>query len=273
MNQPISIEIVSDVSATDYKELRGNPAVVTASSPAMGISGLLLQTRDPLLKNPDLRLAVATALDIPALVDAVSEGLAEANNSIVPLASPFYGPVERQGFSHDAAKVKALLEKAGYKGEKIVMLANQRYKSMYDTAVLAQAMLQAAGINVELAVMEWGAQLDKYLSGDYQMQAFAYSARLDPSLGFEAISGDKDEQPRKVWDNAEARALLEQSMVTSDEAKRQALFDQLHQLFLADVPMIVTHNGVELAAFSSRVEGYRPWPAARPRLWTVRFKG
>jgi len=267
------IEIVSDVSASDYKELQGNPAVTTASSPAMGISGLLLQTRDPLLKNPDLRLAIATALDIPALVDAVSEGLAEPNNSIVPLASPFYGAVEKRGFTHDPAKVKDLLAKAGYKGETIVMLANQRYKSMYDTAVLAQAMLQAAGINVDLSVMEWGAQLDKYLSGDYQMQAFAYSARLDPSLGFEAVSGDKDQQPRKVWDNADARTLLEKSMITSDGAERQTLFDQLHALFIADVPMIVTHNGVELAAFSSKVEGYRPWPAARPRLWMVGFKG
>jgi hypothetical protein len=72
--------------------------------------------------------------------------------------------------------------------------------------------------------MDWAAQLDRYSKGEYQAMAFVYSARLDASLSFEMLMGPKATQPRKVWDNPEAQELLRQSMLTTDTAKRQALF-------------------------------------------------
>ena len=60
--------------------------------------------------------------------------------------------------------------------------------------------------------------------------AFSYSARLDPALSFEMLTGPKGKQPRKVWDNPQAQALLRESMLTrATPAKRQALFDELHR--------------------------------------------
>ena len=121
-------------------------------------------------------------------------------------------------------------------------------------------------------MLEWATQLDRYLKGEYQMMSFSYSARLDPSLNFEMMSGPKATQPRKVWDNPEALKLLAQSMVVADRAKRQALFDQLHEMFLADVPMLVLYNGVDIAASSKHVSGYKGWAAGQPRFWGVTLR-
>ena len=85
------------------------------------------------------------------------------------------------------------------------MITNKRYSFVFDSSVLVQAMAQTAGINIELEVLDWAAQLDRYNRGDYQAMAFVYSARLDPSLSFEMLIGPKATQPRKVWDNPEAR--------------------------------------------------------------------
>jgi peptide/nickel transport system substrate-binding protein len=191
---------------------------------------------------------------------------------VIPAASPYYTDVERQGYTPNIEEAKKLLAEAGYTSQPIKMLVNRKYQSVYDTAILAQALAQQAGINIELEVLDWGAQLDRYTSGDYQTMSFSYSARMDPALSYEMMSGPKDTQPRKVWENPEALKLIQDAMVTSDPKQRQAIFDKLHQMQIEDVPLIVTYNGAEIAAISDRIEGYQPWSASKPRLWNVAIK-
>src|SRR5258708_33658792 len=129
----------------------------------------------------------------------------------------------------------------------------KRDSVVFDCAGLVQAMGQAVGINIEIGVLDWAAQLDRYNRGDYQSMSFVYSARLDASLSFEMLMGPKASQPRKVWDDPEAQEMLRQSMMTDDAAKRQALFDAMHRRFIGGVPMIVVFNGAELAALRKKV--------------------
>ena len=232
-------------------------------------SGLIIQTRDPVMKNQALRQAIAAAIDFPELVANVSNGLGKPNNSPIYMTSKYFGEAEKQGFKYDPAAAKALLQKAGYKGEKITILANKRSSvPSFNTAVIAQAMMQAVGINAEIEVLEWATQLDRYNKGNYQMQAFSYSARFDPALGFEQISGPKDKQPRKIWEDPEALALIQKAMVVTDTAERQKIFDELHKRFIEQVPTIFTHNDLDIIAHNKRVTGVKPW-ASQLQLWEV----
>ena len=101
------------------------------------------------------------------------------------------------------------------------------------------------------------------------MMSFSYSARLDAALNYEMMSGPKATQPRKVWDNPEALTLLAEAMVVADRPRRQAIFDRLHGMFLADVPMLVLYNGVDISGSAPGVKGYKGWAAGQPRLWGV----
>jgi peptide/nickel transport system substrate-binding protein len=267
------IDIVPDVANNEVRELRKSDKVEVAVVSNMGLVGLLIQTRDPLLQNVKLRQAIAAALDVPELVAAVTDGLGKPNNSIVPLMSSYHGPAQKQGYKFDPAAAKKLLQEAGYKGEPIVMLANKRYPQSFDSAVIAQQMLQGIGLNVSIEVLEWATQLDRYNKGNYQMQAFPYSARLDPSLSFESIMGPKDKQPRKVWDDPQSQALLDQSMLVSDKAQRQKLFDELHRRFIDQVPMVMLYNGLDAGVVSRKVKGYQPSILSKPRLWEVTVEG
>lgn len=177
--------------------------------------------------------------------------------------------MQREDVAYDLEASKRLIKEAGYKGEKIVMLANHRYPQSFNAAVIAQQMLQAAGLNVEIEVLEWATQLDRYSKGNYQIQAFPYSGRMDPALSFESITGPKDKQPRKLWDNPEVQALLEKSMVVADTAERQAIFDELHRRFLAEMPMVMLYNGIAGGAMGRKVEGYASSLTSLPRLWEV----
>src|SRR5690606_30802527 len=113
----------------------------------LSLSGILLQTTDPLLQDVRIRKALAMSIDNAQLVQAVGGKAVTYNPSPIPQISGYHGEVQDQGYSYDPEAAKALLQEAGYVGQEIVILTNQQYKSMYDTAVVAQAMLQANGIN------------------------------------------------------------------------------------------------------------------------------
>ena len=266
------IDVISRIQNTDLAEYQARKDIVTDGGPTMEIEGLLFQTRDPALQDVRIRRALMLSLDLPQLVAAVSDGQAKASRSIIPPPSPYYGKPQADLPPRDLAAAKKLLADAGYKGQPIRMITNKRYEAMFDASVLVQAMAQEAGITIELQVLDWATELDRYTKGDYQAMSFGYSARLDPSLSFEMISGDKDKQPRKVWDNPDALALLAKSMQVSGKPERQAIFDQMEEIFRADVPMIPLYAVFQTAAVRANIEGYRSWALGQPRAWGVSIK-
>jgi peptide/nickel transport system substrate-binding protein len=264
-----SLDFIASLSTADLEDIKKRPDVQLSITPTLSLTGILLQSKDPLLEDVRIRRALALSLDTKEIADAVMEGTASANNSALPIGSPFHRAVEDQGYTQNIAEAKKLLVEAGYKGQAIKLIANKRYSFVFDSAVLVQAMAQAVGLKIDIEVLDWAAQLERYSKGDYQAMAFVYSARLDPSLSFEVLTGPKATQPRKVWDNPEAQQMLQQSMLTIDTAKRQALFDEMHRRFIADVPMIVLFNGSELSALRNNVKGYAGWLYPEPRFWGV----
>jgi peptide/nickel transport system substrate-binding protein len=267
-----SLDVANVLSIADYQDLKDKPEVTAQVTQIMDLDAILFQTKDPLLKDVRIRRAIALALDTKEIANAVMQGLAKPNNSALPVSSPYYDAVQATGFKPDLEAAKKLLREAGYKGQPIKMIANKRYVEVYDSAVIAQAMAQQAGINIETEELDWATQLDRYSKGDYQAMSFSYSARLDPSLSYEMLMGPKSVQPRKVWDDPEAQAMLLQSMRTQGKEQRQALFDAMHKRFLDEVPMIVLFNPLEISATRKNVVGFKGWPYGEPRYWGVSLK-
>lgn len=252
---------------TDVPELKSQKQIRIQVASDSAKHTLLFQTRDPLLKNVKLRQAIAASLDIPQIVQAATEGLGTPNASAVSRDSSFYDKVQAQAYHYDPALAQKLLKEAGYKGEKIVIYANKRaHVPSYQVAVMAQAMMQAVGINAQIEVLEWATQLDRYNKGNYQISSFSYSSRLDPALSYEQFSGNKDKQPRKVWDDPQAQALIDESFSELDPAKRQAIFDKLHPLMLAQAPLILLSNGNQPWGVSQRLKGFTVWEG-KPFAW------
>jgi peptide/nickel transport system substrate-binding protein len=140
---------------------------------------------------------------------------------------------------------------------------------MHDVALVAQAMLGSAGLNVDVEVLEFGTQPDRYVRGNYQLMVFNYTPYLDPAFGFARFVGDKSMQTDKVWDDPQASALVLRLMATPDPAARQAYFDQLHHRFVEQAPMAVWASGLVVSAWQRGVTGYAPWAGRKARLWNV----
>jgi peptide/nickel transport system substrate-binding protein len=71
------------------------------------------------------------------------------------------------------------------------------------------------------------------------------------------------------WSNPQADRILAGIKGVSDPARRKGAFEELHQLMIADVPLIEIYNTPVLVGVSKRLAGFRPWALRRPRLFNV----
>ena len=264
-----SLDILDNLAASELTGIRGRPDLKFQLAPILDCYALLIQTRDPLLSDLRLRTAIALTIDTAGLTKAITWGTGSANNSPIPVASPFHGPVEVPLRQPDVAQARRLARAAGYDGRAIQLVTSRRDPQMFDAAVVIQAMAAQAGIHLQIDTVDWPAHLSRYTVGNYQLMVQSFSARLDPTLSFGIFIGDKREEPRKAWDTPGSRELLEQAMASADPAARQAVFDTLTRDFLAEVPAVVLFNSARLSAVRSNVTGYENWMAAQQRLWGV----
>ena len=263
------VDLLSDIPEEDIPAYKAHSDIVVDSAPTMDQNGLLFQTRNSALKDVRIRRAFALAIDVPQIVDTASEGHALPSRSAIPRPSPFYGAAQAAMPARDLAGARRLLAEAGYRGQPIKILTTKRYPNLFTIALLTQAMAQEAGIRVDVEVLDWATLQDRYVRGDYQMLAYSFSSRLDPSLSYAVFSGVKDQDKRKVWDNPTALDLLAKSMSIADKSQRQALFDQLEVKVREDVPAIFLYSQNRVSAAKTYVRGYGGWPLGHVRAWGV----
>ncbi len=231
-------------------------------------TALLIAPDDPLLGKPDMRRAIAHALAHEQIAEFANLGMAPANASPVQVISPFYSTHHSQWLEYNPDKARQLAASAGYQGEPIWLQTNRKYSYMFDNAVAIQAMLQAAGFNVQLQVLDWASQLSHFFRGDFQLSSFGYSSRSHPALLFGTFTGDRSIAKSYQWDNDQARNLVGQ-LATATHADQQHLLDQLYSLMREQVPLIGLYNDHNTDVVRTRVRNYEPWAFGRPRLWGV----
>ncbi|QRM34278.1 ABC transporter substrate-binding protein [Microvirga sp. VF16] len=266
-----NIDLWADVDPSVYAEVKASVAVGTSVAQTAAVYTLPMQNKDPVLKDPRVRRAIAMAIDSQALSQALTAGTSEVNRSLVPVTSRHYGPAQKTGVGYDPEGARRLLTEAGYKGEKIVILTNKQFPIMGDTAIFVEAMLKAVGINAEVEVVEFATQFQRYYSGRYQMTVWNVAPYLDPMFLFDRFIGDKIKQADKVWDSPAAREKLTKLYAAATPEEKQRALDALQQQFVANMPLVVWANDTTIAAFTSRLKGYEAWAGTKPRFWNVGF--
>ncbi|WP_426240476.1 ABC transporter substrate-binding protein [Pararhizobium sp. DWP1-1-3] len=228
-----------------------------------------IQTRDPVLSRPAIRRAMAQALDLDQLVAAASNGTGEANSSMISSDSVYYSDVQKKRLPYDLEAAKKELEASGYKGEPISIIANKRGNvPSFPAAVMAQAMLQQIGLNVQIEVLDYATQVDRRRSGNYQIISQSVTPRLDPALMYSFYVGDKDKNASLMWDDPKARDLMKAAYAEIDPKKRQAIFDEFHELMLQEMPGIFLYDMVDVWGATKALKGQPVWQS-NARLWEV----
>ncbi len=262
------IDVWPRIELSYLKDLEDNKNLTVSSAITPSIYTLAMQTAKGPLQNTVLRRAVSFAIDRKSMVQALTESRSPATGTIIPASSPFYTKSMDATFQYDLARAKQLLKDSGYKNERIKITTNKNYPIMFETGVMIQAFLQAAGINADLEVVDFATQLSRYYAGDYELITWNYTPTLNPALMIDRATGSKASSPAKIWDSLQARTVVD-DILKAPIKEQQPLYDKLNELFLADAPMLVWATGEATSAYSKKVKGYHAWVGRTPRFWNV----
>ncbi len=263
----------AELTATDLPRFENNDQyeILTSTDAELGYLGL---TRiRPLMSDPNVRKAIAHAINRDEIVNTIFEGgLAEPAYTPLPPSVPGYDEsLVELSPQYDVEAAKALLEEAGWvegddgirekDGER---LAPSLYTTTATTsgqlATLIQAQLRLAGIEVEINQLEVAALLDFTPKGEHDMLLLSWGWS-DPDVLYLFLSTDRMETSNRVhYSNPDFDALLVEGQQTMDQEARMAVYLEAQKILLEDLPWVPLYMPITKLAVAKRVQGAQVFP-------------
>lgn len=250
---------------------KGEDSVKVIRNPGLKTTYLAFNMRDKLTGNLAVREAIAHAIDRKPIIDAILKGYAvEATTMLTPSDPYFSKGVEP--ISHNVAKAKAILDKAGLKakpGEPYRFTLSYKTTTNATRQQIAHAIadqLKAVGIKVNVESMEWGRFKKDVEEGRAQMWSLAWVGFKDPDIyryAFATESAPPNGGNRGFYSNPELDKLLAAGRTTIDAAKRKDVYDKVQKLVAAELPYVFLWHEENIAAFSDKLMGYKVYADGR----------
>ena len=290
------VQAIDDVPPNDATKLAANPTVALLRGKSNSVLFLHMdqfreqtplvtdKTGAPLPSNPfkdrRVRLAISKAINRAALVERVMEGMATPAASL--LADGFFGSSPRlKPEPYDPEGARRLLAEAGYPNGFAVTINGPIGRYVNDNLVLLAIapMLVRAGIDTKVVVQPWAPFIAAASAPGYAytMLLIGNSATTgEASFGLRVQFATVDMQRgmggsnRARYSNPRVDSLIDQAMATIDDARREALLQEISEIAIGDqavVPLFHADNLFAVRrglAYTPRAEGYMPAYGIRP---------
>ncbi|WP_144557369.1 glutathione ABC transporter substrate-binding protein [Shouchella miscanthi] len=192
--------------------------------------------------NPDVRRAIAMAINKETILNDLMDGYGRVASAPVPPRVDGHDEnIESIEFDPEAAK--ELLEEAGVENLEVEIRTNDS-----DTRVrMANYMISALeeiGITATMNASDFPTYLEDTANGNHEMYILGWSsatAEADYALAplfhseSSAASGN-----RSFYSNPDVDRLIEEAAVEIDEEKRQELYSEAQQIIVDDAPVVFT---------------------------------
>jgi len=237
-------------------------------APHAGYRQMVFNVVDPPFNSKELRQAVTHAIDRKEILEAAYFGFGEPTDQLYPKGHAWYID-GLSSLSHDPNKARALLKKAGYKGE-IIEIMVQKGEEAEPTTL--QAQLKRVGMNINLRVLDAGAVHSLHRKGEFAFFFGGGSFKVDPwpTYGTEFIC-EPDLKKRSNnaagYCNKEMDVLIKKAEAERDLVKRRALFKQIVAKVLEDVPELPLFFVPRFFTFRKNVKGFTSDSRGSFRWW------
>jgi len=225
--------------------LEKEPTLQVLHAPGTVLWYLAFNTRDPTLRDPRVRQALAYALDRRPLIHYLLRDFARPADSLLPPESWAYNPqVARYDYSPERAR--ELLEAAGYPAVNgvrfhLTMKTGTEESTRLLAAVLQQ-QLREVGIVLDIRTFEFATFFADVTRGAYQMHSLRWvGGNEDPDI-FEYVFHSNKFTPkganRTYYSNARVDALIDQARSRLDQETRKRLYGEVQEILAQDLPYI-----------------------------------
>lgn len=253
------LDIVTGVSPDAIAQL-GNGAGATART-VPGVREYYVAmntlTGGP-LANPDVRIALNHAVNVPTLISTVLGGAAQRTPSLLPQQVFGYDSTI-PSFDFDVAKAKSMLAAAGYPNGFSTQLSASTVDKDVTQAVAGQ--LAAVGVKCDVNVVDATQFKSLLVSGDpHAMGPMYLSGNTGWTLDGESYlqSTIRSNRRQSLWHNKQADALVDKEETSLDSATRKQAFTDLQQLMATNAPYIYLYHASNVYALRDGVEWTMP---------------
>ena len=267
-----------DVSKTaSYKALSSTYTLTHENAP-LSYESIYFNFKNPILgKDLAVRKAIAMAIDHTALINVARRGEAyplctDHGKGYVPVGYDPNAPCPK----YDPAAAKQLLQQDGWvMGSDGVFTKNgQRLEFQYSTTAnnlwraddeqIIQSDLKAIGIKIDIqnypASTFFGSFLLDGIPGKYDIAEFENSFGYDPDDSSLLACNQIPPGGFNIdfYCNHNLDKLYTEEQQTIDPTKRQAIFQQIDQIYLTDFPIVVLYGTYDIAMNKNVTHNYNP---------------
>ncbi|GAA2001243.1 ABC transporter substrate-binding protein [Brevibacterium samyangense] len=255
-------DIVShvDFDQVEQAEGGGNARVEVFQK---GLSGMTFNKKEGSpMASEDLRQAVLASLDMEAIMMGAF-GSEEWFGVDAGLATPeqpaWHTDAGGENYNKpDPARAQQLMDAAGYDNEPIRITVTRDYPDHYNTAIVVEQQLKAAGFNVEMVVTDWPTVLD------------TQNNTMDWELGFSSWSPQSIPTRYTFMSQQSAGAIEDRAFFdavhavnfSSSEEDAQAAMAVMQEEFYRFLPMVKFGNKSGAVGISSEIAEYDIQPGA-----------
>jgi peptide/nickel transport system substrate-binding protein len=235
-----AIDAILDVPLAQASTFKSSTTIkpIIQSTSSIHILELMGKNSEPIRSSAKVRQALAMCLDKAAVQKIAFAGEGRQKWSWVPFGTWAYK--EEAGYPFDPQKAKALLVEAGYPdGFSFSVNLLNGYPEGEKIATIWQAGLQQAGVTLKLQSMERAVWSPAYRAHDFDVSWNVFPGFADPNY---FVAFDLKVHLGDQWQNPEALQLADQAATTLDQAKRKELYAKLQDIFVSDMPVIVTQE-------------------------------
>jgi peptide/nickel transport system substrate-binding protein len=200
---------------------------------------LMINHQEAPTSDKRFRQALAYAIDRQDLVDIAGRGYGLIGSpGLIPSDNDWYNS-EIEQYSHNLAKAKDLLDKAGYQGEEIELLVKGGRTTEERIGELITEDLKDAGINVNLRTLDSKTVDSKVKEWDFDLALSGHGGLIgDPNFLARNTVDMTSFNSARYDDNDELTEVLEDQMTETDEDDRKDLIDRAQVLYAEDVVAI-----------------------------------
>ncbi|HEX3347523.1 MAG TPA: ABC transporter substrate-binding protein [Acetobacteraceae bacterium] len=288
------VQLIAAVPTTDVARLRQDSRVRIAETVSLRIIYLGLdQSRDAApaevtgpngekldhnpLKDQRVREALSIAINRPAIVERVMEGLAIPSRQFLPPGSFSYVP-DLKLPAYDPTRAKALLAEAGFPNGFRITLHGPNDRYINDSRIIQAVgqMWTRVGVQTSVESLTFPSFIGHANKQDYAAFLLGWGSSTgeasDPLRSLVAtFSTEKGwgAANRGRYSNAAVDALIDKALGTADDAAREKVLIEAERLVFSDVGIIPLHN--QMNVWATRADlAYTPRTDEETRAQEVR---
>jgi len=246
----------------DY--LRARPEVQVARAPGVNFSYLGLNLADPATGQPEVRRAIAHAIDRAAILRWLFRGNGRLAEALFP-PEHWAGAADLTPYAHNPARARALLAQAGYGPGRPLRLSCKTSSDPFRVrlATVIQAQLGEVGIEVRVQSYDWGTFFGDVKAGRFQLYSLTWVGIRSPDIfryAFHSSAMPPAGANRGRYLSPAADRLIDAAAAEPDPQRQAALYRSLQHLLHLDLPYVPLWFEDQVLAARLGVTGYRLAP-------------